>query len=134
MANHTATDKPLMKFDELHGEHSQWLSTLQFAKDELAVLEHRLAEIVQRNNKQEVMAQVEHFQNQFIREHEVVDELRHAVNEHDQFLQKEATERPDTITHRRFGDHTELRDRMATFDKLFAELRAEFQRWLAGVM
>lgn len=130
----STTNEPLMKFDELHGEHNQWLSTLQFAKDELAVLERRLEEIVQRNNKPEVMAQVEHFQNQFIREHEVVDELRHAVNEHEQFLQKEAAERPGTITHRRFGDHAKLRDQMATFDKLFAELRAEFQRWLAVVM
>jgi len=134
MANHTTTEKPLMKFDELHGEHTQWLSALQFAKDELAVLERRLEEIVQRNNKTEVMAQVEHFQNQFIREHEVIDELRHAVNEHEQFLQKEAAERQDTITHRRFGDHAVLREQMATFEKLFAELRAEYQRWLAGVM
>lgn len=128
------TEKQLMKIEELHGEHTRWLGSLQFSKDELAVLERRLEEIVQRNNKPEVMAQVEHFQNQFIREHEVIDELRHAVNEHERFLQKEAAERPDTITHRRFGDHAELRDRMATFEKLFAELRAEYQRWLAGVM
>lgn len=85
--------------------------------------------IAQRNNKPDVMAQVEHFQNQFIRQREMIDELRHAVNEHEQFLRKEATERPDTITHRGFGDHAVLRDQMTIFSKLLGDLRAEFQGW-----
>ncbi|MCW5899197.1 MAG: hypothetical protein KIT10_07990 [Flavobacteriales bacterium] len=118
-----------MRFEDLHTEHVEWFSTLDFAKSEMGILEQRLEQIAQRNNKPEVMAQVEHFQNQFIRQREVIDELRHAVNEHEQFLQKEATERPETITHRRFGDHAVLREQMTTFSKLLGELRAEFQGW-----
>jgi hypothetical protein len=134
MSNQNTTEKPLMKIGELHEEHVEWTSTLSFAKDELSVFERRLAEVTERNTKPEVLAQVEHFQNQFIRQHEVIDELRHAVNEHEQFLRKEATERPDTITHRRFGDHAVLRDQMATFEKLLKELKDEFQLWLAEVL
>jgi Asp-tRNA(Asn)/Glu-tRNA(Gln) amidotransferase C subunit len=134
MADHSAPDKLLMKFDDLHAEHVQWLSILDLAKDELAILQHRLEEIVQRNNKADVMAKVEHFQNLFIRQHEVIDELRHAVNEHEQFLRKEARERPETITHRRFGDHAVLRDQFVTFEQLFKEMREDFQPWLAKVL
>ncbi|MBD0296390.1 MAG: hypothetical protein ICV84_14515, partial [Flavisolibacter sp.] len=33
--------------------------------------------LLKKNNKKEVAAQVEHFQNQFIRHKEVIDELKH---------------------------------------------------------
>ena len=44
------------------------------------------------------MAELEHFQNQYIRQREVIDVLRHDIKQHENFLEKEAKEHP--IGHR----------------------------------
>ena len=43
-------------------------------------------------------------------------------------------EHPTAIDHRSFGDHTELRNQMETFEKLYHELKNEFYRWVAKCM
>ena len=119
---------------DLHFDHMEWLNALQFYKDDITVLEHRLEDIVRRNTNGEVMAELEHFQNQFIREREVIDELRHDIKQEENRLEKEAKDHPVAIDHRYFTDHSELRDRMVTFEKLYRELRSEFNRWSAKRM
>jgi hypothetical protein len=80
------------------------------------------------------MAQLEHFQNQFIREREVIDELRHDIKQEENLLEKEMKDHPVAIEHRYFKDHVELRGRFETFEKLYRELKQEFQRWLVQWM
>lgn len=130
----TATAATRKYIGDLHFDHMEWINALKFYKDELAIFEHRLEEIVRRNTKQDVMAELEHFQNQFIREKEVIDELRHDIKQHENLLEKEAKDHPVAIEHRYFTDHTELRDRFETFERLYRELKQEFQRWLAQRM
>ncbi|MBL7963235.1 MAG: hypothetical protein JNM31_05240 [Flavobacteriales bacterium] len=119
---------------ELHFEHLLWLNALRFYKDEIGIFERRMEEIVRRNSGQEVMAQLEHFQNQYIREREVIDELRHDIKEHENFLEKESKERPVALEHRLYKDHAGLRDRYETFEKLYRELKYEFYHWAAKWM
>ncbi|HRH38723.1 MAG TPA: hypothetical protein PK760_10280 [Flavobacteriales bacterium] len=122
---------PTKRIGELHFDHMEWLNSLRFYKEDLTILEQRLEDIVKHNTKNEVMAELEHFQNQFIREREVIDELRHDIKQHENLLEKESKEHPIAIDHRLFVDHTDLRDRMATYEKLFRELKADYHRWLA---
>ncbi|HQW06335.1 MAG: hypothetical protein IPH05_01905 [Flavobacteriales bacterium] len=119
---------------DLHNDHKLWLNTLEFCKQEIDILEHRMEEIVKRNTGKEVMAELEHFQNQYIRQREVIDELRHDLKQHENELVKEAMDHPVAIDHRLFGDHAEQRDAMHTFEKLYNELKAEFMRWLVKRM
>ncbi|MCC6542503.1 MAG: hypothetical protein IT225_09810 [Flavobacteriales bacterium] len=126
----TATAPVRMYIGDLHHDQREWLNALAFYKQDLNILEHRLEDIVRRNNKPEVMAQVEHFQNQFIREREVIDELRHDIKQEENVLEKEMKDHPVAIEHRYFQDHTELRDRYQTFESLYRELKQEFQQWL----
>lgn len=116
---------------DLHFDHMEWLNALRFYKEELGILERRLEEIVRRNTHADVMAELEHFQNQFIREREVIDELRHDIKQHENMLEKEAKDHPVAIDHRYFTNHTELHDRMATYEKLYRELKSDYHRWLA---
>ncbi len=51
---------------QLHEDHKQWLNNLIFYKDELKIMQNRIAEISQKNSSKEVLAYIEHFQNQFI--------------------------------------------------------------------
>ncbi len=129
----TATSAPPTHkyIGDLHFDHMEWLNALRFYKDELGILEHRLEEMVRRNTSTEVMAELEHFQNQFIREREVIDELRHDIKQQENVLEKEAKEHPVGLDHRYYADHTELRDRMDTYEKLYHELKRDYHRWLA---
>jgi hypothetical protein len=115
---------------ELHTEHITYLSTLAFAKDEIKTFNNRLSEIVTANTKQEILAQVEHFQNQFIRHNEVIDELKHEVHECEMRIAKIAESNNVATDHRKVDDHVDLRDQMETFTHIFSELKNEFKLFL----
>ncbi len=129
----TATQKHVHIAD-LHNDHKLWLNSLSFYKEEITILEHRMEEIAQRNTGTDVMAELEHFQNQYIRQREVIDELRHELKQHENQLEKEVREHPIAVDHRLFADHTEHREEMATFEKLYRELKHEFTQWLTKRM
>lgn len=131
----TATKTNGTKYiSDLHFEHQVWLNTLQFCKDEIAIFERRMGELATRNTDKALLAELEHFQNQYIRQREVIDVLRHDIKQHENFLEKESKEHATAIDHRGFGDHTELRNQMETFEKLYRELKDEFYRWVARSM
>ena len=122
------------KFSDLHFEHQVWLNTLQFCKDEIAIFERRMGELATRNTDKALLAELEHFQNQYIRQREVIDELRHELKQHENALEKEVRDHPVAVEHRLFHDHTTHREAMATFEKLYRELKTDFQHWLAKRM
>ena len=72
----------------LHTEHIDWLKQLQFYKDDLGVLQKHLEEAAAKNSSYETRAHVERFQNQFIRQNEVIDELRHEIKQHENELER----------------------------------------------
>jgi len=119
---------------DLHSDHQLWLNTLRFCKDETIIFNKRMEEIARRNTGREVLAELEHFQNRYIRENEVIDELRHDIKQHENHLEKFAMEHPVASDHVLFTDHQDLRDRVQTFEKLYHELKGEFMRWLADRM
>jgi uncharacterized coiled-coil DUF342 family protein len=116
---------------ELHAEHKTWLEELSFASDEIRSYENRLAELLQANNKVEITSKAEHFQNQFIRHNEVIDELSHDIREDEQRITEEAKANNIATDHRRTQDHPGLRDRMETFKQIFSELKKEFAGFLS---
>lgn len=127
----TTTTAPSQKYiGDLHHEHLMWLNILQFRKEETSILEHRAEDIAKRNNRNEIMAELEHYQNEFIRQREVIDELSHDIKLHEQFMALEAMDKPLTIEHKHFTDHAEMRDRMEVFEKLYWDMKDDFYRWL----
>ena len=58
----------------------------------------------------------------------MIDALRHDIKQHENFLEKRSKERATAIDHRPFGDHSELRNQMETFELLCRELKDEFYR------
>ena len=103
---------------------------MRFYMDELSIFENRLSELVQRNTKVEVTSEIEHFQNQFIRQREVAEQLISKCNDHEKFLANQAKEHPVAIDHMLFADHTKLRDEAEVYDKIYSELKTEFMNLL----
>jgi len=111
---------------DLHFEHKLWINQLAFCQDELVIYERRLGELVNKYTDTDVLAKLEQFQNQFIRQKEVIDQLLHAVNGHEQELSRYAAEHPVAIDHVHFKDHAGLRDRMDSFNDIYADLKKNF--------
>ncbi|MBI1287763.1 MAG: hypothetical protein GC178_09310 [Flavobacteriales bacterium] len=130
----TTTTAPKKHIDELHFEHRVWTNNMKFYLDELLIFENRLGELVQKNSKTEVTAQIEHFQNQFIRQREVAEELISKCGDHEKFLANQAKDHPIAIDHVLFADHTKLREEVNTYEKLYRELKDEFMAFVAKWM
>ena len=125
--------KPIYMSD-LHFEHKVWLSSMAFYKDEIEIFRHRLAEVMNKNNKIEVTSRVESYQNKFIRQREVIDQLVHDINKDEDALIKDVKENPVASDHRFYPDHSTLRNRMESFDHIYKELKSEFMRFIATWM
>jgi hypothetical protein len=119
---------------QLHEEHKQWLNNLNFYKDEIAIMQNRIAEIAAKNSSKEVLANVEHFQNQLIVQKEQMDILSHEIKLHEQSLEKEVNKNETAIDHRKFPSHPEEAEKIKTFDTMFDLLRKELNVFLSKNM
>ena len=118
----------------LHFELNLWLNEFKFYKDEIRIFNLRLEEIVTKNTEMEAMRDLEHFQNQYIRQVEVLDELRHEVKQHENELEKEVKDHPVAIDHKYYEDQGELREQVEQYKKIYNDLKMEFMRFLAKWM
>ncbi|HMU45931.1 MAG TPA: hypothetical protein PKC72_06150 [Chitinophagaceae bacterium] len=112
-------------------DHSQWLKSIDFYKDDLITMEDRLLEIVKKNNSKEAMAGIEHFQNQFILQRNNMHDLMHAIHEHDHRIASEAKEHAGKVETILASEHDNLKDQFESFEKIFNELRHEFNLFLS---
>lgn len=119
---------------ELHTDHKMWVSELTLAVDQLNSFQNRLQEVNSANTATDIRAQVEHFQNQFIREKEVIDILIHDINAEERMLSENAQSNNVATDHRKVADNADLRDRMGMFNKIFSELKNEFTAFLAKTL
>ncbi|HMG13813.1 MAG TPA: hypothetical protein VK590_00130 [Saprospiraceae bacterium] len=118
---------------ELHAEIKEWISQLEFYKAEIKFFQKQLEEIVTKYTSQDVLMEVEHFQNQFIRQIEVTDELRHDIKQEENELLKLAQQNPAS-DHVLIDDHVELREKANEYVIIITDLKEEFRRFLEKYM
>lgn len=116
--------------DYFHTDHRRWMKELEFARQEILYFEHRLEDMVNRMQDRQMLQELEQFQNRFIREHEVMDELRHLVKQQEHNLAQ--TIQTDDLTMENFDldAHLVLGEKMVSFAKLNSELRHAFNKFL----
>jgi cobalamin biosynthesis protein CbiD len=117
-----------------HYEHAEWLNVLSFYKDDIKIMQKRIEEIVQKNTSKEILAQVEHFQNQLIIQNNSIDDMRKHIEKDEQFLVNSIEKNIVASDHRKMEDHTEERQDIASFEKNFEDLRKNLNRFLAKCM
>ena len=118
----------------LHHEHTEWINKLNFYKDDLIVFNNRLSEIAAKNTKNDILAEVERFQNQFIIQNNNIDQIKHIINLDEDKIKKEVSKNPVAVDHRKVEDHSGERDLVDTFEKNFNEIRADFNKFAAKWM
>ncbi|MBR9920963.1 MAG: hypothetical protein GYB31_08995 [Bacteroidetes bacterium] len=119
---------------DLHFDHTVWTKELDFYSDEINIFENRLEEISQRWTNNDVLAHLERFQNQYIRQKEVIDTLKHDIKIQEQGIANFAKDHPVAIDHVHFHDHDGMRDRMETFRKIYMELKVDFYAFVRKYM
>ena len=119
---------------EQHVAYREWLNRLAFYKDELKIMQNRIAEIAERNTKTDVLTQVEHFQNMLIIQKNQIDRLRHDIDKQEEELASLTLKNPVASDHRRIEFHPEQKQKIELFEKIFNELRHELIHWLTKVM
>ena len=117
-----------------HDENKEWTSNLLFYKDEMKVMENRLAEIASKNTSKEILAQVEHFQNQLIIQKENIEILTHEININNHIINYEIEKNIIAIDHRSIKDHCALRDNVKSFESNFITFKVEFNAFLSKWM
>lgn len=119
---------------ELHAEHTDWLKRLDFYTDEITIMRNRISEIAAKNTAKEVLAQVEHFQNALVVQKNNIDELHHAIKDHDSYLENRVEENSVAADKRQVHDHPKMRDNFNSFETYFNSLRHELNQFLSKVM
>ena len=120
--------------NSLHHQDIDWLRELAFFKEELFILTKRLEEPASKNTGQDVLAQVEHFQNKFIVLKEQIDILKHDINLREQEIGSLAKDKPAHIDEKFTSVRDSVHRRMKDLAKSIADTRFEFNRFLAKSM
>lgn len=117
-----------------HEENKEWSNNLLFYKDEIKIMEHRLEEIASKNSSKEILAQVEHFQNQLIIQKDHISRINHELNVDNDIISKEINKNSIAIDHRSISDHSNIRDNVKSFETIFSSLKTEFNVFLSKWM
>ena len=97
-------------------------------------MRHRLEQVTEKNTSKEVLALVEHFQNQLIVQEEQNDILRHNVKEYENVIEDHLKKNEVAAYHLKWDDHTNMRDQVDTYEKIFNDLRKELIGFIAKWM
>ncbi|MGZ3757247.1 MAG: hypothetical protein ACXVAY_07545 [Mucilaginibacter sp.] len=110
------------------------LRGLAFYQQELDILRGRLEEIAADNTGRIVAEKVEHFQNQFMIHSYYIDELKHLIHANDKAIESELVKTSVFVNEEIADKHDQLVDKYHTEEKIFNELRHEFNRFAAEWM
>ncbi|MDP6921974.1 MAG: hypothetical protein QGH06_03270 [Lutibacter sp.] len=100
-----------------------WKRELKFQENEMDYFEEQLEHVAMRGLGNEVMIQLEGFQNKIIREREVMGHLRHRIRmKKRELAQADYENRPEVLFHEK---QVLLKDEMKTFVKMHYELKED---------
>jgi hypothetical protein len=116
--------------NDLRYDHHIWENELNFYKNELSIFEDRLTDMIQRKPSKQLLRELEQFQNQFIRQKEVVDELNHKIHLYDDELNGIAAQIMLEKGSNEIAKHKTLEDDLQVNRRLYFDLRNRFNLYL----
>ena len=115
----------------MYSEHANWQKQILSYREELNSLNSNLEEYVQKVPPREISPSVEHFQNQFIRQNEVLDIMRHDFKQYENRIE-DAQSGSVVSTENLEKERAECTERLGDYDKIFSELKNEFSKFNTG--
>ncbi|WP_178985572.1 hypothetical protein [Winogradskyella helgolandensis] len=120
--------------DNMHFEHVSWKRELAFWEDELKSFNNRLSELVTRWTDKDLLAKLEHYQNEFVLHGGVIEDLQEIIEEHETRIAGQDIEGEDALDTQLAKQHVEFRTKMENQRHIYAELKKEFFRFLEKYM
>ncbi|NSL89028.1 hypothetical protein ECE50_019455 [Chitinophaga sp. Mgbs1] len=104
-----------------------WKEEVNDVRNEVKMMRERLEQIVLSTAPREIMSKVEHFENRFLRQREVADEMYHDIKQ----CSKKLSDQPQVVhDDRPVDDYQTIQHRMEIFQKLFIELKDDFNHFI----
>ena len=122
------------KIYKQHEENKEWMSSLLFYLDEINIMRNRLEEIASKNNSKEIVADIEHFQNQIILQKDNIDTFKHAINLDNDLIDAEIKKNDVALERRSLADHSKIREDIQSFEHVFTSFKHEFNVFLSKWM
>ena len=123
---------------DLHFSFKLWANEMAFFNQEIELFEGYLAEIAKRWTAQEVLAELEHFQNQFIVQREEAELLTHDIKNFQKNMSHFAKENETAVEHMHFdskaNEKNNVADRVETYKSIYSALKKEFRVFLSKYM
>lgn len=114
-----------------HSENTELMEKLFFYKDEIRIMQEKIAEVAAKNSSKDVLAQIEHFQNQLIVQRNNIDMIKHDVSKNERTLIDNLKMNEVAADKRKVSDHQFEREEVLVFEKAFNELRKELYKFVA---
>jgi chromosome segregation ATPase len=119
-----------VSIDQFQEELQSWKHELSSIKQQVRHFERQLETMSTKKLPRDLLAQVEHFQNSFICQKEVIDKLRHDLPDSRHKVEHIFKNIYYLKTREDGADaNDELRERMDTFRKLYDEIKVDFSRF-----
>ena len=125
------TKSDVLYNEDLHFEHKQWQSELALWEDELKSFNHRLEELVKRWTNKDVLAQLEHYQNEFILHGNVLETLLDEINAHEENMAQHYKRNEDVINRELAKQHMDFRNKMENQREIYSKLKKDFFKFLS---
>ena len=121
---------PELKLKQLQYESDTWKRLLGFMMDENIHLKNRLSEVLKDKFDKNLLVEIEGFQNNFIKEDELIGLLRNDVAGLDKLLEREIFEDGKIVNEidRRLKN---LRNNIVYAEEQFGKLKLEFNNYLS---
>jgi len=119
-----------ISIEQFREELQSWKKELASIKEEIRDFEHHLENLAAKKLPKDLLAEVEHFQNLFICQKEVIDKLRHDLPDSRNKVENifhllHSARREETWESTTDG----LEERMDTFRKIYIEIKQDFRRF-----
>lgn len=121
---------PGLKIKQLQSESDTWKRLLVFMTDENIHLKNRLSEVLKDRVDNLSLNEMENFQNNFIREDEMIGLLRKDIEDVDKLLVREVFENGKILKHLNEKMKT-LRGTVINVEKRFGRLKSDFHSYLS---
>jgi hypothetical protein len=112
-------------------EKSSWLRGLDFYQDEIKIMRKRLSEVSKANTARELKKKVEQFENQFAVHEEQLKKIKHSINNHALHIATDFENHHGQLEHGTLAEHDSMREDYVNTEKLFNEMRHDFNRFLS---
>ncbi len=121
-------------YGEIHKEHRQWLTDLNFYHDELKYYQNQLAQVAARSEIDEQYHQkIIDFKSRFFQTLEKIDRLRYTIYKHEKELADHEKLAERTQIHVNEDHHSKKAD-FKNFVKDYEELKQDFNNFLEKIL